>query len=494
MAVAAAAAASVPQASASAGLSPCYSSDNGDPELTSLTVSPDVVDVTEEPVGVSISATVVDTGGPGPSTGVRSVVVHLERLRREFEVRLVRSGGVWSGTRKLPPGVRPGEYSIRVSVVDDAKNVSSYEGDDLAGLDVPTAITVLSNPDLAPPELRAIHFEHPSLDTRQGPRWQGLTLRVTDRHTGVKRVNVYVDGLGSFDLRRTTSDPTLFHRRLRIPVWLATYSPGDLSITGVVAYDMVGHQGVWNELDKSRFADDYSFDLLSRPDFRAPSSSPLARSRSRLDVRRQPRPLSFGVTVADPLAGVATVWLDVYRDQRWVKTVRLRRTGGTARDGRWSRELLINGCSWERGRYVFRTRARDAAGNEGAGGSTRVVIRAQETQRPRFQIFDRSLTPDEPLHILFDEAVRGVDADNALVSLRADGSPVPGTWHCRGENTDDVRCLFGRVRSATFIPTVPLTPGVGYRVELNPEHRLGVTDRHGNPFDRDRESFRVTAP
>ena len=493
MVVAAVVAVSVPQASALAGLSPCYSSDNGDPELTSLTVSPDVVDVTEQPVSVGISATVVDTGGPGSATGVRSVVVHLKRSSREFEVHLVESGGVWSGTQKVSPGVRPGDYSIRVIVSDHAKNVSSYEGEDLAGLGVPAAVTVLSHADLAPPTLRAIHFEHRFLDTRRGPRWQALTMKVTDRRTGVARVGVDVDGLGSFDLHRTRSDPTLFRTRLLVPVWLQNFSPGYLYISGVRAYDLVGNQGVWDELDKAGFADDYAFDLLSRPDFEAPRTSALERSRSRLDVRRGPRSLSIGVSAVDEQAGVATVWLEVYRSGRHLKEFRLRRTDGTARHARWSRQLLIDGCTWERGRYQFRTRARDAAGNFGTGGSTTVAIRARETQRPQFQVFDRSLAPGEPLHILFDEEVRGVDTDNAVVSAQADGSRVPGTWLCRDRYTDDVGCWTGRIRSATFTPAAPLTEAAAYTVEFNPEHRLGVTDRLGNPFDRDRERFRVTA-
>jgi hypothetical protein len=479
---------------ADARLSPCYSDDNGDPTLTSLDVSPAIVDVTAAPARLKVSATVADSGGPGPATGVRSVVLELSHSRwdgiHRSDVRLEASDGVWSGTYRFIRGERNGEYRLRVRVVDGAKNTKWYAGDELEALGVPAAITVVSEPDRRPPRLHSIEFKHRHLDTRQGPRWQTLTLRMTDERTGIARVEVELDGgLGIVDLRRTPDDSDLFHRRLRIPVWLTTSTYVD--IDGIVAWDRLGNYRVWNELDKTNWARESRFFVKSRLDLQAPTASRLVRSRRTVDVRRQPRPLTISAPAQDLQAGVARVEVDIYRVQRWSRNVVLRRVEGTARDGWWRRELVIDGCGWDPGRYRFQIVAEDEAGNIGYRASKHVVVLSRERQRPHFQTFDRSLAPGEPLHVLFDEAVGGIDLDNAVISRRADGSPVPGVWRCRDEYTDDVGCRKWRVRSATFIPTDPWTPGRVYLVELNPEHRLGMTDRHGNPFDRARDRFRV---
>ncbi len=475
-------------------LSPCYSDDNGDPTLTSLNVSPATVDVTAAPVRLKVSATATDSGGPGPATGVRSIVLKLSQSRWEgsHRIRLESSDGVWSGSFRFIGGHRKGEFKVRVGVVDGAKNATWYAGEELEALGVPAVITGVAEPDRRPPRLHSIEFKHRHMETRQGPRWQTLTLRMTDERTGIARVNVDLDGLGFFDQRQTREDPQLFRRRLRIPVWLGNY--GEVDIDGIVAWDRVGNVRGWNELDKTSWARESRFFVKSRLDLEAPTALRLVRSRGTLDVRRRARPLTISAPVQDLQAGVAKVEVDIYRVRRWARQIVLRRVDGTARNGWWRRELTIDGCRWDPGRYRFQVVAEDEAGNIGYRASNHVVVRSRERQRPHFQIFDRSLAPGEPLHLLFDEAVGGIDFENAVVSRRADGSPVPGVWKCRDEYTDDVGCRRWRVRSATFVPTDPLTPGRAYLVELNPEHWLGVTDRRGNPFDRARDRFRVTEP
>jgi hypothetical protein len=155
---------------------------------------------------------------------------------------------------------------------------------------------------------------------------------------------------------------------------------------------------------------------------------------------------------------------------------------------------VISGCEWKAGRYRFEVQAQDVEGNLATGGSTAVNIRSRETQRPKLAIFDDSLAPTEPLHVLFNEGVRGIDTDNAFVRAGPGGPRVPGLWVCRDVDTEDVGCVSGAARSATFTPSEPLTPGASYLLKVNPEHRLGVMDLHGNPFRRIREWFWVKSP
>ncbi|MGZ5418465.1 MAG: hypothetical protein ACXWDI_14955 [Nocardioides sp.] len=45
-------------------------------------------------------------------------------------------------------------------------------------------------------------------------------------------------------------------------------------------------------------------------------------------------------------------------------------------------------------------------------------------------------------------------------------------------------CAEGRVRRANWHPAEPLEPGGSYRVQVNPEGVLDVTDLSGNPAGR----------
>lgn len=51
-------------------VSSCFSSDNGFPELTALSVAPATVDVRRRDAWLTVTARPVDDGGPGPATGI----------------------------------------------------------------------------------------------------------------------------------------------------------------------------------------------------------------------------------------------------------------------------------------------------------------------------------------------------------------------------------------------------------------------------------------
>jgi hypothetical protein len=60
---------------------------------------------------------------------------------------------------------------------------------------------------------------------------------------------------------------------------------------------------------------------------------------------------------------------------------------------------------------------------------------------------------------------------------------VPGGWACSSASGAAVDCGSGPLRSATWTPAAPLTPGASYGVDFNPEHILDVRDPSGNPLD-----------
>ena len=108
------------------------------------------------------------------------------------------------------------------------------------------------------------------------------------------------------------------------------------------------------------------------------------------------------------------------------------------------------------------------------------------------------MAPNGRVRITFGRAVNGISATSATVrewSLDFPAPPGPvlaGRWTCRDADGIVTNCTTGRVRQAAFKPATVLHASREHVVVLNPEHSLEVTDRDGNPYDRDMLVFRVT--
>ena len=100
---------------AEVALSPCASSDNGWPDLQSVSLSPRALDVRRRAAWLTVTATVTDDGGPGPATGVRAVDGALTgRLGLGLLVELVhQDDGTWQGRVGVPPGTKSGTHSVQ---------------------------------------------------------------------------------------------------------------------------------------------------------------------------------------------------------------------------------------------------------------------------------------------------------------------------------------------------------------------------------------------
>ena len=111
--------------------------------------------------------------------------------------------------------------------------------------------------------------------------------------------------------------------------------------------------------------------------------------------------------------------------------------------------------------------------------------------------YARTVTPDtagplEPVTYTFNEDVTGISNTSAPVipgegwdRFLPDDPPAaqPGNWSCLSSTGAVVDCGTGRVRTATWTPSQPLSPGQWYGANFNPEHVLDVTDLAGNPVD-----------
>src|SRR4051812_15299361 len=172
-------------------LNDCHSSDNGDPALTSISLSPAVVDVRSASARVEITATAEDTGGPGLATGVRSLSVEMPDPGTggftEVPLGLDASTGAWTGSLIVPRGVRAGRLRINQAFVHDrAGQASWYGGEGIALSSVPGTHVVdihsIEPPvDKTAPILTAFSFNPHSMDTTQGPRRVVVTARAHDQ-------------------------------------------------------------------------------------------------------------------------------------------------------------------------------------------------------------------------------------------------------------------------------------------------------------------------
>ena len=135
---------------AAAPLIDCVSSDNGDPDITGLTISPAVVDVTDRPKKVTLTLSAIDAGGPGSSTGIRRVRVTFTHPRfEETRVTLAEGpSGDWVGSVTIPRATISGKWRvIEVVLQDRAGNAAlyGYMGLDLHSVPIDHGFTVVSD-------------------------------------------------------------------------------------------------------------------------------------------------------------------------------------------------------------------------------------------------------------------------------------------------------------------------------------------------------------
>ena len=172
-------------------LSDCFSSDNGDPVLTGLTVTPSV-DVTDGAREVSFSLTAEDLGGPGPASGIRGVEVRfgepvLDDPSDTIHVLRKDASGAWVGSAVVERGSSPGVLGIHhVFLKDRAGNRRFVETPETRAGRLPTSVEVTSTPDTTRPRLVDFRSTPGPVDTRRATRLVTFTATVVDAVPGVE--------------------------------------------------------------------------------------------------------------------------------------------------------------------------------------------------------------------------------------------------------------------------------------------------------------------
>jgi hypothetical protein len=475
-----------------AALSPCWSPDNGSPELRGLKVSPGAVDVARGQRLVRVVVDAVDTGGPGAASGVDGGYVVLETYWGGYIYELLRrtARGAWVATITFPRGSLWGEWDLGVGLWDRVGNRSGRLG---------YSSVELSGGPSRPARIRDLALGASKVDTRR----RGHRIPVTARHsTGGATTQIEIlaeERNGSHEasavLHPVAESPGIFRGSLWIPRWQTSgrWRVTRLHLTSMAQY-----------LEKSLDLADLrrrgflrGFRVVSGPDdISDPELRGFALAPGTVDVRQEPGSVAARMRIRDTVSGVAEARLVVRHAYRGFETsVPLHLTAGTRWRGTWEGVVLLDTCEMKAGEWRTEVVITDRSGNErtyrkpalaAAGWSNSFSVLTNDN-RPPEAVFSRTDPRSVTLH--FDEVVTGISTESVISFLTAEftptetapGPPIPGQWTCQTAAQAATDCLTGNVRYATFEPTGDHRGNV---IEINPNHQLGVMDRAGNPPDR----------
>ena len=476
-------------------LSPCEPSDHGYPTVTSLAFEPARVDVRREGATVRVVATATDVGGPGPATGVESIWMDVVGLSVGGPFLTLRpaTDGTFTGTFRVPRGVAGGNWSaMSLIVTDKASNERRYEE---AARDFPQAsVEIRSVADRARPRIESFTLSRSTADTRNGPVRVRLRATLTDDVGLPSRFAVHGDAESSSDavttlprdsksywLRRVSGGP-------RHGVWAATVVMKRWDRPGpwFFGLDVVDRSGRWTALDRSDVPMP-PFRLVAAKDRDEPRAADLSSSSTLLDVRSGASSVTVSVRLRDRTSGIGAAGVSsassALSPTEPMIGSRLRLVSGDRHDGVWRGTVQVPRCGTPPGNLRLRLRAIDRAGHDLAqpAGITVQVVNS-DTVDPRAAL--QVPVENGVLKVSFDEPVTGLSSSTAVVSGTSeedDPFVIRGSWACKdiaGQSTD---CASGAVLTATFtVEAGQPDPEYGYRVELNPEGTLGLTDLAGN--------------
>lgn len=478
-----------------AALNDCAATDNGSPRVDDITFTPSHVDVTDGPAQVRLDVRMHDTGGPGGPTGIRSAHVSIATPRplgyQDVDLEHA-SGDRWTAQLTVPRRTAPGQWEVsQMWVADGAFNgLRPNSPISSSGAPFGAQLTVDSPTDEADPTFSDLDLQPRRLDTRRHAENVHVTVAAEDNGSGVAQVQVYAHRrhgptVGA-DLQ---PDPHgTWSGDLRIPRWRAD---GTWRVDRIVVRDRADNRRFFRLRDISAL-DDPVFHVRSLHDAKSPRLRGLHVSPRRVDVRERARKVTFTAHLVDRGSGVAEA-----RVLSWAGSVDLHRIRGSRTHGTWRGSVRVGPCDRVHGSRVA-VHVSDRAGNLAQPSRAVRAPRHRDLTTPPVRAEQqRGLDPRGPFVLQFEHPVSGIDVDDAAVSRRGTAATdqaapvVPGAWSCADASGRVSDCVTGEVTRAEWRPQEPLDPGGDYTVVLNPEHRLGVTDQLGNPYDRRTFGFRV---
>jgi hypothetical protein len=484
-------------------LSPCYSSDNGSPVVTRVSVDHPVVDVRHHAQTLHVYVDAHDTGGPGPRTGIAGGSVALEDDDAVFfHHRLVhQGGGRWVATFRFAENAPSDTWYFYISLHDRADNSGGLSYSQLRGKGWPNSVTVRSDRRFISAAVRGLTFRPRVVDTRRAAVVVPVRARVSSS-SRVARVRLIAEEahgdrrVVATLARARGKAGVLFHGRLVIPRW---QSRGMWRLSVQAVFPPWASTFGPSYLAKHHLR--HRFRVLSRTDERAPKLVSLTATPSPLDVEAAPGSVHYASAVFDRKSGVSRIRVELERWNFHI-TTELSRTGRAGATSTWSGAGRITPCHSVSGTWKGRVTIWDTAGNRrsyrssslAALGWPGVEVVAGDHRAPQFSAVRNR---KDPMVVTFSEDVVGISTESVHVYrgsqmindfLWSDPSrPRPGTWSCVDGIGTVVDCVTGPVRTATFTPS---TDKRFNEIMLNPDHQLAVRDLAGNPYDHEVRSVR----
>ena len=493
----------VPQTPAqSYPLNRCAPTENGLPVLERVSVT-QRVDVRRTARRVRIAVRAHDTGGPGVRTGLRAVRVQvggygyadLEYAGRRW----------WVGYLRIPRWSRGGPASLTsVQLTDRADfpyrgyddeylfpqpDVTYFRGGEHRWSQVAGDRTfrVRSLRDVRAPRLAALDFRPRRVDTRQRRAVVTVTARGTDDRSQISRIRAtfhrpdvdYYRAPVTVSLRRVPGHPRRFTGRMTIPRNAGT---GDWSLLSVLVIDRARNSISLGAPEIAKRGWPRVLRVVSAPEpaRAAPTIVSVTADRTTADVREADQSVTYRLHAVNPVAPLPpdneTVGMSLAQPERsWVRLSTARLVSGDLHEGVWEIVATVDSCVALPGTLT------PSVSPEGGATAPPVQVLAGDNTTPVLTAHRSGAT----LVVDFSEDVNGISTDSLTV-LRRDGldyAAVPGSWSC-GTGVD---CVAGPVRTATFTPT-----GTGaVLIRANPDGRLDITDRAGNPAH---QSLQPVAP
>jgi hypothetical protein len=161
------------------------------PTLSDLSLSSDSIDVTDGPVDLIVTATILDAGAGVRQNHWTGSTAQLETpgWSQAIDANFVRDPGdadLYHATFHIPAYAPLGQWTLgRVVLVDEALNSATYGWGQLQAEDYPVHFNVTGLTDDTPPVLTDLEIAPNSIDTQSGPAYVTITGRATDDLSGV---------------------------------------------------------------------------------------------------------------------------------------------------------------------------------------------------------------------------------------------------------------------------------------------------------------------
>ncbi len=289
-------------------------SDTTGPALVAFDFNPKSVDTTAGTQSISVTMHVSDD-----LSGVTSACAWFRNPRDvvQFACGTLVSGttldGVWNKAITISPFAASGTWVVeRVQLNDAAGNVATLLQSDLAARGFSTDLTVISDQDITPPQIKSFAISPASVDVSSGPATITVTIAASDDRTGVNLGSRCFLYLALVLVGPSGSQPR------EIGCWGMTRIGGsdmDGVWTGTFIMPQYSESGTWkvNGLRVEDDARNASVQFGMTPlqvtsavsDTTAPQLTNISFTPAVVDTSSGPAGITVDVTVTDDLSGAA---------------------------------------------------------------------------------------------------------------------------------------------------------------------------------------------